>query len=236
MADGDALVSVTYHGLEIGTRLKLSEFGPTTAYLEHPTPLPVGTTVEMATEEGMSIVATVLRVHEQVSGGVHNPGMHVRAELSGGMQSWWAERVTAQDPVIPELPAPPQFSDDEVGLRSDTEISAPHPALAAAGDGAVAAPVEAERTEVQEMPPADAAGTPRPTVVMDAVSQEQLRTITEKPKPARGSTQIMSTAELAEITKHAGDSDAEQEGTDPGMGAGNGKPKRKKRRRSRKKT
>lgn len=213
-------VNVSYHGLEIGNRLELSEFGPTTAYLEHPSPLPVGTSVQLETDDGHSISATVLRVQEQVSGSDHRPGMRLRAELAGDVQSWWTERVTCQDPVIPEIhvsPTPVPADSDEHDLHPDTEVAA-------------TMPVDPDEEPEPEPEPGNQ-GRAR-TKVMDAVSQEELRAMSQRPIERR-STAVMSTEELSEITKHA--ADEPKPDTDPGLDSGNGKPKKKRRRRSRKK-
>jgi hypothetical protein len=104
----EAFVDVTYRGLEVGRRLKLTQVGPSTAYLEHGTPMPVGAQVELAVDGGLTIPAVVLRVHEQVAGAELAPGMRVRAAaLEGAAAGWWQERVSCADPVIPEEQAAP---------------------------------------------------------------------------------------------------------------------------------
>lgn len=234
----NTFVDVAYHGFEIGTRLKLCEFGPTTAYLEHSTPLPVGTDVKLTTDDGLAITAKVMRVQEQVSGADHSPGMRLQAELSGDAQSWWSQRVTCEDPTIPEpyvaVSPVPDIEREEHGLASDTEVAATMP-MDPSETPAAAAEAEPAATQAET----ESKPERRATVVMDAVSQEQLRAMSEKPKKRR-STAVMSAQELAEITQHdavagdgAGAGDGKTEGTDPGTG--NGKPKKKRKRRSRKK-
>jgi hypothetical protein len=237
MADR-AFVDVTYHGLEIGSQLELSEFGPTTAYLAHPTPLPVGTVLHIRVGDGVPIAATVLRVQEQVAGAGHSPGMRVRAELGGDPETWWSERITCEDPEIPEIhvaesPVPAQ---SDYGLHSDTEIAATMPVDPDdAGAQASAEPPadEAASAEPASAPDPEPDPAPEPqgrakTVVMDALNQEELRAMSEKPK--RRSTQVMSAQELSDITETAADGGEPKSDTDPGMGVGNGKPRKKKRR------
>jgi hypothetical protein len=105
----DAFVDVAYRGLELGRRLKLSEVGPRTAYIEHGTPMPVGAGLVIRTDAGLTIPVVVIRVHEQVAGADMPPGMRVRTEaLEGAESGWWRELVTREDPVIPEAEMMPQ--------------------------------------------------------------------------------------------------------------------------------
>ncbi|HUH05333.1 MAG TPA: hypothetical protein VML75_25220 [Kofleriaceae bacterium] len=113
----EQFVNVSYRGIDVGAALKMIEFGPTTAYLELTTPMPVGTTLEVETDGGLSLRATVLRIQEQVAGAEMPPGMRVRAiDLGADASAWWKSSVTTTDPVIPEpclqlaaepAPAPP---------------------------------------------------------------------------------------------------------------------------------
>lgn len=105
---GEVFVDVTYRGLELGRRLKLREVGPSTAYLEHGTPMPVGAQVLLSTDDGLSIPVTVVRVHEQVAGAEMPPGMRVQAGgLEGAAASWWQGLVSREDPQIPEREVAP---------------------------------------------------------------------------------------------------------------------------------
>lgn len=111
MSAREAFVDVTYRGLEVGRRLKLREVGPSTAYVEHSTPMPVGSEVVIATDDGHAIPAVVVRVHEQVAGAEMAPGMRVRAlGLEGGAAAWWGYLVSGGDPQIPEPAVAPQAS------------------------------------------------------------------------------------------------------------------------------
>ena len=97
-------VSVTSRGVEIGRRLHLSEIGPTGAYLQHDVPMPVGSELQVTTDDGTVLGVVVVRVQEQVAGAVRSPGMHVRVvELSSDAEAWWKEHLsTSRDPVFPE--------------------------------------------------------------------------------------------------------------------------------------
>lgn len=136
---GDAFVDVTYRGLAVGEKLELTELGPTTAYLEAPQPLPVGATLDVATESGLTFSVDVIRVQEQVAGAEHAPGMRVVArELAGEVASWWNERAGGDDPVIPEPQTQPSPSLDPV--EPDQPEAAPD-------DAAVAEAIEDRPTQ-----------------------------------------------------------------------------------------
>src|SRR5262245_22052086 len=91
----ESFVDVTYHGIEVGRRVKLTEVAPDAGYLEVAAPMPVGTTVVLAIEGGIEITAVVRGVHEQVGGSDRPPGMRVKPTLTGELATrWWAERVT----------------------------------------------------------------------------------------------------------------------------------------------
>jgi hypothetical protein len=91
----ESFVDVSYHGIELARRVKLSDVAPNAGYLEVAAPMPVGTTVVLSIEGGISITATVRGVHEQVGGSERPPGMRVAPTLEGEAATrWWAERVT----------------------------------------------------------------------------------------------------------------------------------------------
>src|SRR5262245_55708669 len=90
---GESFVDVSYRGLDLGKRLKLRDVRSDAGYLEIPLPMPVGTQIEIAVDEGLKIEATVTGVHEQVAGSDQHPGMRVRPALAGGAAQWWQARV-----------------------------------------------------------------------------------------------------------------------------------------------
>ncbi len=95
----ESFVDLNYRGLSLGRRIKLTQVRPTTGYLEHPTPMPVGTQVAISTDEGVSFEAVVTHIHEQVGGSDRAPGMTVRPQLADDRaSSWWVARV-----ALPEL-------------------------------------------------------------------------------------------------------------------------------------
>ena len=61
----ESFVDVTYHGIEVARRVKLTEVAPDAGYLEVAAPMPVGTALALTIEGGISIAATVRAVHEQ---------------------------------------------------------------------------------------------------------------------------------------------------------------------------
>jgi hypothetical protein len=94
----ESLVDLSYRGLNLGKRIKLTQVRPSTGYLEMPAPMPVGTAIGIATDNGVLLEAVVAETREQ-SGGDRAPGMVVRPKLDADTaRSWWKERV-----ALPEL-------------------------------------------------------------------------------------------------------------------------------------
>jgi hypothetical protein len=111
----ESFVDLTYRGLSLGRRVKLSNVRPTTGYVEMPAPMPVGTQIAILTDDTVALEAVVVEIHEQVAGSEHAPGMVLRPRLDGdAAKQWWQKRVTLPDaerksaPVLvaPEPPAP----------------------------------------------------------------------------------------------------------------------------------
>lgn len=107
MAMSESFVDLSYRGLALGKRIKLTQVRSAAGFLEMPTPMPVGTTIGIATEDGVLIEATVAEVHEQVMTGGKTPGMLVRPRLDADAAlAWWRQRVTIPDePHVPEVDA-----------------------------------------------------------------------------------------------------------------------------------
>ena len=125
-AMSESFVDLSYRGLALARRVKLTQVRPSTGYVEMPTPMPVGTHVAIATDDGVSIEAIVAEIHEQIGGATHTPGMLVKPALQGAGADWWKERVAAPD-LVPE-PDPedlrrtdPMVPTTIVGKRRDTE-------------------------------------------------------------------------------------------------------------------
>lgn len=95
----ESFVDLAYRGLPLGRRIKLTLIRPSTGYLELPAPMPVGTKLSIATENGLSIEAIVTQIHEQIGGSERTPGMTVAPALGGEeAAAWWKARV-----ALPEL-------------------------------------------------------------------------------------------------------------------------------------
>jgi hypothetical protein len=94
-AMGESFVDVSYRGLELGRRLKLRDVRPEAGYVEIPLPMPVGTEVELVTDDGLKIAAHVTHVHEQVAGSDVHPGMRIKPHLGGAAVKWWQSRIDA---------------------------------------------------------------------------------------------------------------------------------------------
>ncbi|HZJ62027.1 MAG TPA: hypothetical protein VFD36_00775, partial [Kofleriaceae bacterium] len=98
----ESFVDLTYRGLSLGRRIKLTQVRPTSGYLELPSPMPVGTQVAIATDDGVSFDATVAWIYEQVAGTDRTPGMVVIPELAAeSAAAWWKARVALPDDEAP---------------------------------------------------------------------------------------------------------------------------------------
>ena len=125
----ESFVDLSYRGLALGKRIKLTQVRPTAGYLEMPAPMPVGTAIGIATDDGVLLEATVTEVHEQVTGprmepggpaptggAERAPGMMVKPKLDAdAARTWWQQRVS-----MPELekPTPAPAADGKVTVRS----------------------------------------------------------------------------------------------------------------------
>lgn len=238
----EAFVDVTYRGLEVGRRLKLTQVGPSTAYLEHGTPMPVGAQVELAVAEGLVIPAVVLRVHEQVAGAEQAPGMRVRAAgLEGAAAGWWQERVSCADPTIPEeqaTPMPRTMPVAVVPVPAATIAAAPGVKTAAPEAKtmmmtAVAPPPDDEEApqsvemEADEPPEGGEAEDEAPkTIMMEAVApppEDEEAAPAEKSGNGRNPSRtiVMSAVEIKDALGDAADTSRTE---DSGGGNGNGEP------------
>lgn len=198
----ESFVDLTYRGIGLGRRIKLTQVRPSTGYLEMPTPMPVGTELVIATDEGVLLPAVVTRIHEQIGGSDRVPGMTVRPELADAARTeWWQARV-----ALPEAPIDTQLDRAKpvtVRPRSHT-IPAPPPAGALDDEPPTALTLQ-ELLVPQApampppVPPPLRAATPAPvpaeggavpvvtagdedakrTMVMNALDQEMLAQLTE---------------------------------------------------------
>jgi hypothetical protein len=158
----DCFVDLSYRGLALARRVKLTQLRPSTGYVEMPAPMPVGTQVAIATDDGVTIEALVAEIHEQVGGSSHTPGMLVRPSLAGAGADWWTARVELPDPE-PDLRATdPMVPTTIVGKRMTGEIAVPE----VVDDGNNTAVMEAVEAPVED--------DGKRTTMMDAVDLEAL--------------------------------------------------------------
>lgn len=117
-AMSETFVDLSYRGLALGTRIKLTQVRPATGYLEMPTPMPVGTTIGISADDDLILEAVVAEVHEQVQGSDRTPGMLVRPTLDGAAaEAWWKARASGRDLKV-EKAAPPADEGGVVTLKS----------------------------------------------------------------------------------------------------------------------
>jgi hypothetical protein len=121
----ESYVDLTYHGLSLGRRIKLTQVRPSSGTLELASPMPVGTHVAITTDQGVTFDATVSWVYEQITGSDRTPGMVVVPVLAADPASaWWQARVALPDEDKPK----PRASRDRpmpVRSRPATELSPP---------------------------------------------------------------------------------------------------------------
>ena len=163
-----SFVDLSYRGLALARRVKLTQVRPSTGYVEMPAPMPVGTPIAITTEDGVAFDAIVTEIHEQVGGSSQTPGMLVQPALAGAAADWWKARVVAPDPV----PEPPKVEDLRatdpmvpttiVGRRMTGELAVPE----LVDDGHNTAVMEAVDPEAAA-PPVEDDG--KRTMMMDAV-------------------------------------------------------------------
>ena len=157
MAD-DIYIDLLYRGLKLGEALQIGEFRAAEAYLHYVAPMPVGSELGLRSSSGVEIGVRVTRVFEKVSGSDKIPGMMVEpSNLHGDALNWWDERVA-------DAPEP--------------EIVAEAPAEAEAETEAPADEIEAKVSE-EERPSSD-------TIVMDAVSPEEISDASSTTEEAEG--------------------------------------------------
>lgn len=205
----ESFVDLAYRGLSLGRRVKLTQVRPTTGYLETPAPMPVGTTIAIATDEGLQLEAIVTGIHEQVGGSDRHPGMTVKPTLDDAIAAWWKERVTLPD----DEPPAPRTQSVTVRPRSNTVVenapagasaaptpvkpttTAPLPVVAPAVDPAMAAALAAASQTVTKAAVAtDETGGK--TVVMPAVDAETLSRLTSEEIPVARISDVMAAASV----------------------------------------
>jgi len=180
----ESFVDVTVRGLSLGRRIKLGQVRPSSGHLELASPMPVGTHVALATDDGVTIDATVIWVHEQVAGSDRAPGMIVAPVLAGDAAAWWTARVALPDDD--PKPRPPRARSVSARPRAQT-LQTPPPEGAITDEvPAIRADLEARVTAAAGLAPPKPAAEPieTPTMVMNAVDQAQLEQLTRDPDGA----------------------------------------------------
>jgi hypothetical protein len=122
-----SFVDLSYRGLALARRVKLTQVRPSSGYVEMPTPMPVGTQIAITTDDGVAIDAIVAEIHEQVGGSAQIPGMRVQPTLEGSAADWWKAHVVAPDPLPVEdlRKTDPMTPTTIVGRRMTGEIAVP---------------------------------------------------------------------------------------------------------------
>jgi hypothetical protein len=170
----ESFVDLSYRGLALARRVKLTQVRPSTGYVEMPTPMPVGTHVAIATDDGVAIEAVVAEIHEQIGGATHTPGMLVKPALEGAGADWWKARISAPDPV-PEPKADPRVDPEEL-RRTDPMV--PTTIVGKRMTGEVAIPEivdDGQNTGVMDaVDPEAIVDDGKHTTMMDAVDLEAL--------------------------------------------------------------
>lgn len=123
----ERFVDLTYRGLALANRVRLADVpppslggssGPFTppdaGFLEMAAPMPVGTTLTLETDDGVSFEVTVLAVREQAT-----PGMVVTPDASPAAQLWWGGHVGSIDVAPPVEVVRPKRRDDEASKLVD---------------------------------------------------------------------------------------------------------------------
>jgi len=117
----ESFVDLTYRGLSLGRRVRLSQVRPSAGTLELPAPMPVGSQIAILAEDGTAFEAVVTAIHEQVSGSDRTPGMTVAPALTAEpAATWWAARV--------HLPEQDDDDDDEAPRARSTAPGRSRPA------------------------------------------------------------------------------------------------------------
>lgn len=128
-AMSESFVDLSYRGLALGKRIKLTQVRGQAGYLEMPTPMPVGTTIAMTTDDGVQLDAVVTQIHEQVGGSDRVPGMVIKPSLDGdAATAWW--RARSEPPPVPasvtiEPAAPEPIAEGEAANTAVMEAVVP---------------------------------------------------------------------------------------------------------------
>jgi hypothetical protein len=184
----ESFVDLTYRGLSLGRRIRLSQVRPSTGYLELPAPMPVGSQIAIVSDDGTAFDAVVTAIHEQVAGSDGTPGMTVAPALAAERAAaWWAARVS-----LPE--------DDALRLRATTAAGRSRPATVR------------PRSHTAPMPSQDGrAADELPTIIsdLDARVAAAAGVAPARPEGDRSAvaTMVMPLAEIEALAAASGDPD-----------------------------
>lgn len=155
-AINDTYVDLKYRGLPLGNRVRLTDVRPSTGYLELAEPMPVGTALTVATDEGPAFEVTVTEVRERLT-----PGMVITPVLTLNAKTWWEARVTLPEVssvvVAPAIgiirPKRNDAADDELvdDGRVTAAMAAAMPLEGSRATEMMAAAMPAEGSRVTEM-------------------------------------------------------------------------------------
>jgi len=101
----ESFVDLTYRGLTLGRKVKLTQVRPNSGILEHVAPMPVGTSIGIASDDGTLFDAVVSNVREQTGDAAASMTVRPRPEVDAA-KAWWKEKVDLPDLVKVEA-APP---------------------------------------------------------------------------------------------------------------------------------
>jgi len=101
----ESFVDLTYRGLTLGRKVKLTQVRPSSGILEHVAPMPVGTSIGIASDDGTLFDAVVTDVREQTGDAAACMTVRPRLEVEAA-KAWWKEKVDLPDLVKVEA-APP---------------------------------------------------------------------------------------------------------------------------------
>jgi hypothetical protein len=219
----ESFVDLTYRGLSLGRGIKLTQVRPSSGYLELAIPMPVGTHLAIATEEGVTFDATVSWVNEQVAGTDRAPGMVVvPAIVADPASSWWKARIALPDEDQPKSRSPRNRpvtvrprSQTEPGPPPEEAITEEIPTIIADLNARVAAARTA--SSEQPAPVGDDPGD-QGTTAMPSLDQESLVRATQR----SDSESAMQTGEHTVIidddhtSKLVAPPDPSMQGIDPG--------------------
>jgi hypothetical protein len=230
----ESFVDLSYRGLALGKRIKLTQVRPTTGFLELPTPMPVGTAIGIATEDGVLLEAQVTEIHEQVGGAERTPGMLVKPKLdTDAARTWWSSHAERAGKEAP--PPDAQGKVTVMSARMSGQLGVPElmddgrntAVMDAIDDSAIA---DAESAPAQRVTDGTMAAVSAPrdsqpiiddgkrTMMMDAVDLKAL-----------GLDPASSSGSMPAITDEGADENGNGNGGDK-PDAGGGKKKKKKKR------